>query len=211
MGHSSDDRKAAFILSGFAVTEGSWLFLNLFSNSRGFFRFTGFVDGHAEPIGWVLSIAVFIGFVTFAARLPSVRSNLFRFSRLKLLALAMAIAAGFCEEAIFRKLLMDTLAGHGLGVWIQLLASGFAFGAVHGIWGVFRGSLSAAIGATVVTGVLGFTLALVYIASHRLLAPCVVSHLLINAFAEPGLVLAAVRGEMGGGRRRADESTRNRQ
>ena len=85
------------------------------------------------------------------------------------------------------------------------LASGFAFGLVHGIWGAFRGSVTAAIGATVATGVLGVAPAVVFIASHRVLAPCIVSHLLINALAEPGLVLAAVRGEMGSpGRRRAD-------
>ena len=195
----SDTQKAAFILAGFMATEGAWLILNLLVNARGFFRFTGFVDGHAEPIGWIVSLAVFIGFTAFATQLPSVQFNLFRLSWLKLLALGMAVAAGFCEEAIFRKLLMDAMADRNFGVFAQVLASALAFGAIHGIWGAFRGSLAAAIGATTVTAVLGVALALVYLVSHRLLAPCVISHLLINAFAEPGLVLAAVRGEMGKG------------
>jgi hypothetical protein len=46
------------------------------------------------------------------------------------------------------------------------------------------------------TSVLGFMLAVVYVSSHRILAPCIVSHFLINVFIEPGLVLAGFRGEM---------------
>jgi hypothetical protein len=44
---------------------------------------------------------------------------------------------------------------------------------------------------------LGAALAVVYLASGRNVAPCIAAHLLINALVEPGLVLAAVRGEMG--------------
>ena len=62
--------------------------------------------------------------------------------------------------------------------------------------GVFRGSVVAAIGASTATTVLGLALAIVYIVSGRVLAPCVVSHFLINLIIEPGLILAAVRGEM---------------
>ena len=80
---------------------------------------------------------------------------------------------------------------------LQVLASGLAFGAVDGIWGAFRGSFRAAVGATTATGLLDLALALTYVASHRVLAPCIVAHPVINLFAEPGLVLAAVRGEMG--------------
>ncbi|MEO8191138.1 MAG: hypothetical protein ABI682_12415 [Acidobacteriota bacterium] len=34
------------------------------------------------------------------------------------------------------------------------------------------------------------------VAAGRSLAPCILSHFTINALAEPGLVLAALRGEM---------------
>ena len=44
--------------------------------------------------------------------------------------------------------------------------------------------------------ILGLMLALVYVASHRILAPCIVAHFITNLLIEPGLVLAAVRGEM---------------
>jgi membrane protease YdiL (CAAX protease family) len=193
----SAERRAAAILAAIAITEGSWVAFNLRVSLRGFLRYTGWLNAGPAPLGWLLALIVAAAFTAIACRLPSVRANLFTISWLKVLALAVAIAAGFCEEAIFRKLLMDALAHGGTGLTMQVLASGLAFGLVHGIWGAFRGSVTAAIGATVATGVLGLALAVVYLASHRVLAPCIVSHLLINALAEPGLVLAAVRGEMG--------------
>jgi membrane protease YdiL (CAAX protease family) len=49
----------------------------------------------------------------------------------------------------------------------------------------------------VATGSLGLLLAVVFVIGGRNLAPCIISHMLINFFAEPGLVLSALRGEMG--------------
>ena len=193
----SAERKAGVILAAIALSEGSWLLLNVWVNPRGFFRYTGWLSADPTPTGWILALMVAAAFTAVACRLPSVRVNLIAGSWLKVLGLAVALSAGFFEEAFFRKLLMDSLARGGIGLTLQVLASGLAFGLVHGVWGVFRGSISAAIGATVATGVLGLALAVVYLASHRVLAPCIASHLIINALAEPGLVLAAVRGEMG--------------
>jgi membrane protease YdiL (CAAX protease family) len=86
------------------------LILNILVNPLGFFRFAGFFNAHSEAWGWTLALIVFGAFTAFACRLPSVRANLFRFSWLKILALIMAVAAGFCEEAVFRKIVMDALA-----------------------------------------------------------------------------------------------------
>jgi uncharacterized protein len=66
-------------------------------------------------------------------RLPSVRESMFRASWLKVLGLAVAIAAGILEELVFRKLLMDRLAGAGHGAAVQVLLSVLAFGAAHGV------------------------------------------------------------------------------
>jgi len=173
------------------------VFVNVRHNPGGFLRYTGFTSNHAGILGWVLGVVVAFAFVALASRFPSVRSNLFRASLLKILALLVAIAAGLCEECIFRKLLMDYLQHGGKGVVIQVLVSGLLFGLAHGVWGFFRGSLAAAICATLATGMMGLALALVYVASHRIVAPAILSHFLINAFAEPGLVMAAVKGEMG--------------
>ena len=204
----SPERKAAAILAGIAISEGSWLVFNLRVNPSGFLRYTGWLDAVPVPLGWLLALLVAVTFIAFACRLPSVRKNLFALSWLKVLGIAVAITAGFCEEAIFRKWLMDALARDSIGLTLQVLASGLTFGLLHGIWGAFRGSVAAAIGATVATGLLGLALAVVYLASHRVLAPCIVSHLIINALAEPGLVLAAVRGEMGSPSQAADTHER---
>ncbi len=108
----------------------------------------------------------------------------------------VAVSAGILEELVFRKLLMNSLAAAGAGPLPQVILSGLAFGAAHGVWGLMGRSIRAALGAAAATGILGVALAGVFIASGRSLAPCIAAHFLINALIEPGLVLAAVRGEM---------------
>jgi hypothetical protein len=191
----SSEGKAALILGGIVFSEGAWLIVNAIANPAGLLRFCGFGRPAGFP-AWAFALAIAFGFVFYAARLPSVRSNLLRFGGLKLLAIGVAISAGFCEEAIFRKQLMDYGMRLGWSVVWQIVVSALAFGAAHAIWGLFRGSVAAALGAMAATGSLGFLLAATYLAGGRNLAPCIISHLLINVFAEPGLVLAAVRGEM---------------
>ena len=194
----NNDRKAAWILFVIAAIEGSWVLLNLHVNGVRFFRYLGFVPHvGGTALGWSLAFIVSALFVGLAARLPSVRENLFRISWLKLLGLAVAISAGILEEVIFRRCLMNYLQDQRhAGIIIQIIASGVVFGTLHGVWGLMGKSVRAALGATIATGLLGVALAGVFIASGRNLAPCIVAHFLINALAEPGLVLAATRGEM---------------
>jgi hypothetical protein len=193
----SSDRKAAFILGGIVLSEGFWLVANMyFATPSRFFRYCGFRSS-AGWLAWLLALLISALFVAYSCQLPSVRENLLCPSGLKLLAIGVGIAAGFCEEAIFRKVLMDHYAHAGWSVLAQIAISAIAFGAAHAIWGLFRGNIFAALGAMVATGSLGLLLALVYELGGRNLAPCIVSHMLVNFFAEPGLVLSAVRGEMG--------------
>jgi membrane protease YdiL (CAAX protease family) len=190
------ETKAAIILSGIILAEGVWLAINLLHSPSRFFRYAGFPPTGTGALAWILALVVAFLFVWYTAKLPSVRDNLFRPSLLKILAVLLAITAAFCEECVFRKLLMDSLMNHGLSTAVQILLSALAFGFAHSVWGLMRGSIGAALRATLATGALGLALAIVYVASHRILAPCVISHFVINLFAEPGLVLAAVRGEM---------------
>lgn len=180
-----------------ALSESVWVVWSAQLNPRRFFHYAG-VDqiSAAGLLGWISALLVTIGFVLFSNRLPSVRDNLFRPSWLKLLAVLVAVASGFCEEMIFRKWLMDILQHKGYGPVLQLAGSAVAFGLAHAVWGLMRGSLRAALGAMIATGALGLAFAAIYLASHRIVLPCIVSHFLINLLIEPGLVLAAVRGEM---------------
>jgi membrane protease YdiL (CAAX protease family) len=198
MNERGDFIKAALIIGGITATEGTWVVLNVIHSPARFLRYIGVGRGDVPAIGWLLAAATATLYVLFSWRgLRSVRENLVALSWLKVLTLGMAVASGLCEEAVFRKLLMDALSKHRFAIAMQLAASALLFGAGHGIWGLFRGSLTTAIGATIATGSLGLALAITYVASHRILLPAVVAHTAINLLIEPGLVLAAIRGEMG--------------
>ncbi|MDB5010584.1 MAG: protease self-immunity protein family [Mucilaginibacter sp.] len=193
----SNEKKAGFILSGFILIEGSWVLMNFIYNGKKFWYYMGFGPGNnGALLGWILALLAALLYIYQSARFPSVRQHLFKVSFLKLLALGVAVFASILEEVVFRKWLMDFMLHKGFGIIIQVLASGFLFGFIHGIWGLF-GSKKAAIGATIATGSLGVVLAIVYVAADRIVAPCIAAHFLINLFIEPGLVLAATRREMG--------------
>jgi membrane protease YdiL (CAAX protease family) len=196
-GSISVEQKTARILAAFLAFEGGFVAYYYAANGARFLAYLGLAAGREGSWpGWLLALAVTAIFVAYSARMPSVRANLVKPSWLKLLALPMALSAGVLEEAVFRSTLMNALQHQGAGVAVQILISGLAFGVVHGIWGLFGRSAQAAVGATVVTGVLGTFLAVVYVAAGRSLLPCIAAHAMIDALIEPGMVLAACRGEM---------------
>ena len=192
-------RKAAIILAVITAIEGFFVFPPLVGNPVKFLVKFGLLPGPhlSPPLGWVLALLVAALFIWHSFRLPSVRENILRPSWLKLLAIALAVAAGVLEEFYFRQILMEWAMKRGAGVSIQVLFSAVTFGLAHAIWAFFRGSWRAGLGAMIATGLLGLLLAIVYLASSRNLGPCVAAHFAIDVFLEPGLVLAAVRGEMG--------------
>jgi membrane protease YdiL (CAAX protease family) len=108
------------------------------------------------------------------------------------------VAAGILEEIAFRSLLMNALQRHGIGVVLQVIVSALAFGLAHGVWAFFGGHVRAGVGAVTATSLLGAALAGVYVIAGRSVAPCVFAHFLLDLFVEPGLILAAVQGEMAG-------------
>lgn len=193
----SDTTKAALILGSFLLIEGSWVIVNVSTGLPSFLGYLGFAPGRlGTPLGWLLALIVTAGFTCYSARLPAVRYHMLRPSLLKFLAILMAIAAGILEEAFFRRMLMNHLQSEGTSATVQIILSGITFGVAHGIWGLFGRNIAAAVGAMLATGALGSALGIVYLASQRSLAACVVAHVAIDFFIEPGLVLAAVRGEM---------------
>jgi CAAX protease family protein len=193
----SNERKAGLILGVIALGEGAAVVWLLLRDGWRFVAYLGFAPARAgTALGWVGAVLVAVAFVRVSLGMPSVRANLWRPSGLKLLAIAVAVAAGILEEAVFRKTIMDSAMHHGLGPLTQVVLSALAFGLAHGVWGLFGRSLRAAIGATVATAILGGALAVVYIIAGRSLAPCIAAHFVINLAIEPGLVLGATRGEL---------------
>ena len=192
------ERKSGIILAIITALEAGWVLMNLQVSGWRFIRYLGFAPGMTGNLaGWLAAAFTTAIFAAFALRLPSVRENLFRPSFLKLLAIALAIAAGILEEVMFRRWTMNWLMAQGHGAVVQVLGAGLLFGAIHGVWGLMGKSFRAAIGATVATGFLGMMLGIVFLLAGRSLAPCIVAHFAINLLIEPGLVLAATRGEMG--------------
>ena len=151
----------------------------------------------ASALGWLLAAAVAIGYAAFtASRNAGIAARLTQFGALKVVAIAMAVSSGITEEIVFRRILMDVLATHGVGALVQIAASGVVFGAVHVVWIGFAGPrrIGGIVGATTL---LGLALAVVYIASGRSVVPCIIAHIAINAVLEPWLVLSAVERSWG--------------
>jgi membrane protease YdiL (CAAX protease family) len=196
-----DVRKAASILGAITLFEGFFV-AQMVSRPIHFLTWTGFLPGKHTPTaaGWVAGAVVTLAFILGSVRLPSVRQNLIRPSWLKLLAIVLAFVAGILEEIAFRSDMMDPLRNHGVGPVLQVFLSGLVFGLMHGVWAFFKGSWRAGLGAIVATSLLGWALAAVYLLAGRSVAPCIAAHFLIDLFIEPGLMLSAIRGEMGAGR-----------
>ena len=106
-----------------AISESVWLVWSAHFSPRRFFHYAGF-DQVSGPglLGWISALAVVIVFVLFSNRLPSVRDNLFRPSWLKVLAVLVAVASGFCEEMIFRKWFMDLFSTRDMVLYCKLQA-----------------------------------------------------------------------------------------
>jgi hypothetical protein len=178
------------------VGEGFPVVISFFPDPGRFLAYAGFVEGAGGPWhAWALGAVVAAIYVWSAASIPDVREHLLRPGMLKAVAVLAAVMAAVLEEVIFRRWVMDFLEREGVGSLMQVLVSGAAFGVGHVVWG-FLGGSRAAVRAMVSTGILGAALAIVYLAAGRSLAPCIAAHFVITALIEPGLVIAALRGQM---------------
>jgi hypothetical protein len=193
------ERKALFIFLGITLAEVCWFFSFWGAEPWRVVRWFGLDRLQGVSLtAWACAAGVAFAYSYYARRLPSVRLTMFRWDVLKCAAILLAIAAALCEEGVFRKTIMSVLQNHGAGAVIQVSVSGLCFGLAHAVWGLLKGSLRAAMAATIATSVMGTALAVIYLLAGRNVWPCVVSHFLITATIEPGLVLSALRGEMGG-------------
>lgn len=122
------------------------------------------------------------------------RATWHELSWLKVISLWAAAGAAVVEEALFRRVIMDGVAGLGGNLLLQVLASALGFGLAHAIWGLIKLDLWVAVSSVVATTIMGLALAVVYLLADRNLAPCIVGHFLITGAIEPGLMIAAVTG-----------------
>lgn len=144
----------------------------------------------------MLIAAAYIGFAV--RNVPPVARTWLRLDWRKLIVFAAAIAAATVEEAVFRRIVIDTVRSQGGGALLQIAASAVTFGAAHSIFGLIKRNAQAAWRAALITGILGAALGVVYILGERSLAPCIAAHFLITLALEPGLLMAAITDEWRG-------------
>ena len=77
---------------------------------------------------------------------------------------------------------------------LQIIISAIAFGVAHGTWIILRGEFKIAFPVILSTAILGALLAPLYIISDRNILLPIVTHIMINLFIEPWLILSAVTG-----------------
>jgi hypothetical protein len=157
-------------------------------------HFLGFAAPNPAPLrGWILAAIVAAAFVAASFRsYPLIRQHVFDGGAIKLVAIVFAIFSGTMEEVWFRRLLMDYAQSHGNGLVMQVVWSAVIFGAAHAVWGVLARNYRIAVGSMIATGLLGAALGVVYLASDRVVAPCIWAHIVINLVIEPWLLIAAM-------------------
>ena len=191
----SADNQTLKIISTIILVQGGILLYWLVTTPD-FFDALGFTSlSNIGFYAWGVAALVVISYVWGAASISNVRQHMFKFNKLKYMALVGALISGVFEEILFRKMLMDYLQVEGVSDFLQIIISGLAFGIAHLVWG--GKALSAAINATFYTFFLGSGLALIYIMSDRNLALCIIAHTIVTGLIEPGLIKSAVLGKLG--------------
>ena len=154
---------------------------------------------NAPLAGWLAALAVAAFYVRFALNGPMLKGApmLTDWSAFRILmAVGIAVTAGFGEELLFRGFVMTQARAGGASVIVQILLSALLFGFAHGGWGAMGANFNpgAAIGAIISTSILGALLAIVYVLSSRSLMPVMFAHALIDLIIEPWLMLFALSG-----------------
>jgi hypothetical protein len=192
------ERRVAWMLVATIVFEGVWVVVTFVAAPMRLIQYLGFTPAAlGVPGAWITAVAIAALYVAGAASIPAVRAYMWRPGVLKALAILAALVAAILEEIVLRRWPMDYLDAHGYGVAIQVLATGAVFGAAHLVWGLVCRNTAGVIHAVVATTVLGAALGVVYVLAGRNLAPCVVAHFVITALIEPGMLIAALRQELG--------------
>jgi len=110
-------------------------------------------------------------------------------------SLLTGITAGFCEELLFRGLLMTHFAKAGYGKTAQVIVPGLSFGFSH--LGYAIHGFVAAVGIMAPTAVLGMLWGISYLLGRRALLPCMVAHFLNDATALSWVGFFMFKGSLG--------------
>jgi membrane protease YdiL (CAAX protease family) len=110
-------------------------------------------------------------------------------------SLLTGITAGYCEELLFRGLLMTDFAKAGYSKATQIIVPGISFGFSHLGYSVH--GLLPALGIMAPTAVLGMLWGISYLLGKRALLPCMVAHFLNDATALSWVGFFMFKGSLG--------------
>ncbi|HEY1581169.1 MAG TPA: CPBP family intramembrane glutamic endopeptidase [Terracidiphilus sp.] len=110
-------------------------------------------------------------------------------------ALATGITAGFCEEILFRGLLMNDFRRAGYGNAAQVILPGISFGFSH--LGYTVHGFLAGVGIMVPTAILGMIWGMAYLLGKRSLLPCMAAHFVNDATALSWIGFFMFKGTLG--------------
>ncbi len=110
-------------------------------------------------------------------------------------SLLTGITAGYCEELLFRGLLMTDFAEAGYSKAAQIIVPGISFGFSHLGYSVH--GLLPALGIMAPTAVLGMLWGISYLLGKRALLPCMVAHFLNDATALSWVGFFMFKGSLG--------------
>jgi Type II CAAX prenyl endopeptidase Rce1-like len=110
-------------------------------------------------------------------------------------SVATGITDGFCEEILFRGLLMTDFARAGYGKLAQVVLPGVSFGFSHLGYSVH--GFVAAVGIMAPTAILGMMWGAAYLLGRRALVPCFVAHFLNDATALSWVGFFMFKGSLG--------------
>lgn len=189
----SPEKKTWIFLSAVIVAESAPFWFRAFGRTWSQIVHTLFLDNPGRLEGWGMAMAFALLFMVGSARRNELITEKLRtINAMKLAVIPMALISGIVEEVYFRRFTMDTIARHGGGLVLQVAAAALIFGALHAVWGAV-GSLRVALQAALAATILGWAMALVYLAAGRSVAPCIAAHAAINLVLEPWLFLSAAQ------------------
>lgn len=190
---------ATGVVASFATALAFWIF----PNPPRFFAAMG-VGDPVPGVGWASAAVVAIAYISYTMwAVPAVRIIAVELSWFRLLAIPLALLSGVVEEMFYRRVVMDGLASTGTSLLGQIVISAVIFAAVHSVWALFSKSWRIVLPVVGSTAALGVLLALVYVASDRVVFPAVLAHIAINLMIEPGLLYSAAKDAVQGNQRKA--------
>lgn len=197
--HGAYRARAVRLITGSAVGEFTAVaFLVLFLRARGRALADVGLRRGASLVGWLVAAAVAALAVSLVlegalrGKVPIAEISAFHLYT----SLAAGVAAGICEEVVFRGYVMSVLAEAGAGVVQQLLATSVLFGLAHAPWSHLAGGINPVelVAAVANTAVFGLLYGAVFLVSRRTLLPAIAAHGITDMLIEPWLVLSALAG-----------------